>query len=94
MTNIPGLFAAGECDYSQHGANRLGANSLLSAIYGGMVAGPKAVEYMKGLEKSAEDMSSSIYESQVKKEEELHDKIMNMDGEENATSFIKNLANG
>ncbi|MBO1911206.1 FAD-binding protein, partial [Microvirga sp. 3-52] len=33
-TNIPGLFAAGECDYSQHGANRLGANSLLSAIYG------------------------------------------------------------
>ena len=28
MTNIPGLFAAGECDYSQHGANRLGANSL------------------------------------------------------------------
>ena len=45
MTNIPGVFAAGECDYSQHGANRLGANSLLSAVYGGMVAGPKAVEY-------------------------------------------------
>ena len=28
-TNIPGLFAAGECDYSIHGANRLGANSLV-----------------------------------------------------------------
>ena len=40
MTNIKGLFAAGECDFSMHGANRLGANSLLSAIYGGMVAGP------------------------------------------------------
>ena len=49
MTNIPGLFAAGECDYSQHGANRLGANSLLSAIYGGMVAGPNAVKYINGL---------------------------------------------
>jgi aspartate oxidase len=35
MTNIKGLFAAGECDFSQHGGNRLGANSLLSAIYGG-----------------------------------------------------------
>src|SRR5690606_9871533 len=35
MTNIPGLFAAGECDYQYHGANRLGANSLLSAIFGG-----------------------------------------------------------
>ena len=46
-TSIPGLFAAGECDYSQHGANRLGANSLLSAIYGGSVAGPNAVHYIQ-----------------------------------------------
>ena len=41
MTNMPGIFAAGECDYSIHGANRLGANSLVSCIYGGFVAGPK-----------------------------------------------------
>lgn len=39
MTNIPGLFAAGECEYQYHGANRLGANSLLSCIHGGTVAG-------------------------------------------------------
>ena len=30
QTNIPGVYAAGEADYSIHGANRLGANSLLS----------------------------------------------------------------
>lgn len=63
MTNIPGLFAAGECEYQYHGANRLGANSLVSAIYGGMVAGPKAVEYIKGLKKSSQDISSSVYDS-------------------------------
>jgi succinate dehydrogenase / fumarate reductase flavoprotein subunit len=40
MTNIPGIFAAGEAEYQYHGANRLGANSLLSCIYGGFVAGP------------------------------------------------------
>ena len=62
MTNIPGLFACGECEYQYHGANRLGANSLLSAIYGGMVTGPKAVEYIKGLKKSAEDVSSSVFD--------------------------------
>ncbi len=39
-TNLPGLFAAGECEHLYHGANRLGANSLLSCIYAGMVAGP------------------------------------------------------
>ena len=52
MTNIKGLFAAGECDYSQHGGNRLGANSLLSAIYGGTVAGPNAIEYISNIETS------------------------------------------
>jgi succinate dehydrogenase / fumarate reductase flavoprotein subunit len=49
QTNIPGVFAAGEADYSIHGANRLGANSLLSCIYGGFVAGPNALAYAKSL---------------------------------------------
>jgi succinate dehydrogenase / fumarate reductase flavoprotein subunit len=84
MTNIPGLFAAGECDYSMHGANRLGANSLLSAVYGGMVAGPKAVEYMRGLKRSANDLSSTLYDSYVKKEEEKFNEILSMRGTENA----------
>src|SRR5690606_32879340 len=91
MTNIPGLFAAGECDYSQHGANRLGANSLLSAIYGGMVAGPKAIEYMNGLNKSASDLPSTLFESYTKLEQEKLDKIMKMDGTENAYNIHREL---
>lgn len=91
MTNIPGLFAAGECDYSQHGANRLGANSLLSAIYGGMVAGPKAVEYINGLEKSAEDLPSSLYDGYLKVEQEKLDNILSMDGTENAYQIHREL---
>ena len=50
-TNIPGLFAAGECDYSIHGANRLGANSLVSCVYGGFTAAPSAIEYAKNVER-------------------------------------------
>lgn len=91
MTNIPGLFAAGECDYSMHGGNRLGANSLLSAIYGGMVAGPKAVQYISGLERSAEDLSSSIFDGRVKEEQEKWEGIMSMDGTENAYVLHKEL---
>ena len=49
-TNIPGIFAAGECEYQYHGANRLGANSLVSCIYGGGIAGPNAVKYARGLQ--------------------------------------------
>ncbi|KRG14460.1 succinate dehydrogenase flavoprotein subunit [Lederbergia galactosidilytica] len=90
-TNIEGLFAAGECDYSQHGANRLGANSLLSAIYGGMVAGPEAVKYIDGLEKSADALSSALFDSAAKKEQEKWADIMSMDGDENAYVLHKEL---
>lgn len=40
QTNIPNLYAIGECDYHYHGANRLGANSLLSCIFSGLILGP------------------------------------------------------
>ena len=91
MTSIPGLFAAGECDYSQHGGNRLGANSLLSAIYGGMVAGPNAMEYVKGLETSYEDLDESLYEKYANAEQEKFDNILAMDGTENAYVIHKEL---
>ncbi len=90
-TNIPGLFAAGEADYSQHGANRLGANSLLSAVFGGMVAGPKAVEYINGLDKSAEDVESSIFDNAIKEEQAAWDATLAMDGTENAYMLHKEL---
>ncbi|PTL38713.1 succinate dehydrogenase flavoprotein subunit [Alkalicoccus saliphilus] len=91
MTNIPGLFAAGEVDYSIHGANRLGANSLLSSIFGGMVAGPKAQEYIENLEKSAEDLPDSIFERQLQKDREFFDHVLNMNGTENAFEIHKEL---
>ncbi|MEK3890467.1 succinate dehydrogenase flavoprotein subunit [Bacillus sp. FSL K6-3431] len=90
-TSIPGLFAAGECDYSQHGANRLGANSLLSAIYGGMVAGPEAVKYIDGLEISADALPSSLFDDAAKKEQEKWADIMSLDGTENAYVLHKEL---
>ncbi|WP_027417781.1 succinate dehydrogenase flavoprotein subunit [Aneurinibacillus terranovensis] len=91
MTNIPGLFAAGECDFTQHGANRLGANSLLSSVFGGMVAGPKAIEYINGLKKSAEDVSDSVFNTEVRKQQSKYDSILNMNGTENAYVIHREL---
>ncbi len=91
MTNIKGLFAAGECDYSQHGGNRLGANSLLSAIYGGSVAGPNAVKYIEGLAKTSESIPSSLYEGYEKQEQEKWNEVMSLDGNENAYILHKEL---
>jgi succinate dehydrogenase / fumarate reductase flavoprotein subunit len=91
MTNIPGLFAAGECEYQHHGANRLGANSLVSSIFDGMVAGPKAVEYIRGLKKHAEDISSQVYEQESKKRIDRYEHLLKLDGKENAYVIHREL---
>lgn len=82
MTAIPGLFAAGECDHMYHGANRLGANSLLSASYSGYAVGPKIIEYIKNLDRSAGDVSQSIFEKEKQLQIELDQAVYKMDGYE------------
>src|SRR3984893_13668545 len=75
-TNVPGIFAAGECEYQYHGANRLGANSLVSCIFGGGLAGPAAVRYARGLTSGAEAASSSAFESERKRQEGLNQGLL------------------
>ncbi|MDT3428949.1 succinate dehydrogenase / fumarate reductase flavoprotein subunit [Paenibacillus forsythiae] len=91
MTNIPGLFAAGECEYQYHGANRLGANSLVSAIFGGMVSGPKAVEYIKGLNKTAQDVPLSVFDRSRRGQQDKYESLLGMSGTENAYVLHKEL---
>ncbi len=83
MSNIPGILAAGECDYQYHGANRLGANSLLSCLQGGVKSSAAAIKYAEGLQKGCEETSSRFYDQQIKKEEERNDQILRMHGKEN-----------
>jgi succinate dehydrogenase / fumarate reductase flavoprotein subunit len=81
-TNIPGLLAAGECDYSIHGANRLGANSLVSCVFGGFVAAPAAIEYAKNVERNGAD-GSRLYEQELKHQQEINDRLVQQSGNEN-----------
>ncbi|MBI5014636.1 MAG: succinate dehydrogenase flavoprotein subunit [Deltaproteobacteria bacterium] len=80
MTTLPGLFAAGECEYQYHGANRLGANSLLSCIYGGQVASRSAAAWIEGHRAGA---ASSALAAEVRRQTEVFDEIRRMDGREN-----------
>jgi succinate dehydrogenase / fumarate reductase flavoprotein subunit len=84
MTNIPGLFAAGECEYQYHGANRLGANSLLSCTFGGMLAGTTATAYTKGLKKQSKDVPESVAAKALADEESLIKRLTSQTGNENA----------
>ncbi len=90
-TNLKGIFAAGECEYGYHGANRLGANSLLSCIYGGFVAGPEAMKYAKNNSKSTNGASSTVFDAEKKRQEEINTRLMSSSGTENPFRIWREL---
>jgi succinate dehydrogenase / fumarate reductase flavoprotein subunit len=91
-TNVPGIYAAGECDYQYHGANRLGANSLVSCIYGGMLAGPASVRYARNLEQGCESAPASIFERERVRQQDITDALLNQHkGTENPLTIWREL---
>jgi succinate dehydrogenase / fumarate reductase flavoprotein subunit len=90
-TNVPGIYAAGECEYQYHGANRLGANSLVSCIFGGGIAGPAAVKFARNLEKGAEAVEASVFAREQKRQEEINQALISQQGAENPITIWKEL---
>ncbi len=90
-TNVPGIFAAGECEYQYHGANRLGANSLVSCIFGGGLAGPAAVKYAKNLSRGSDTADSNIFDREQKRQREKNQALISQDGSENPITIWKEL---
>ena len=92
MTNVDGLYAFGEVNYQFHGANRLGANALLSCIFDGLFSGQSVVSYVQG--NSSEPASSipqGLYEESVKQEEARTRELIESEGGENPYMIGKEL---
>lgn len=92
MTNIPGCFSAGEAEYQYHGANRLGANSLLSCIFGGLVAGVEIPRYISNLKTHFTNTPSSVYDSAKNAEEEFKRDLFSRNGSENVFKLHDELS--
>lgn len=91
QTNVPGIYAIGEADYQYHGANRLGANSLLSCIFAGLIVGPSIQNYMKALKKSAADLPGSIFDAAVRRHKDNYERLVARTGNENAYRIHEEL---
>lgn len=74
QTNIPGLYAVGECDYQYHGANRLGANSLLSCIFSGLFVAPSLVAARD--EAAGAGDATRLFEAELRRQEERHRQLL------------------
>ena len=92
MTNLAGCFNCGESDYQFHGANRLGANSLVSCIFGGLVTGEEIPKYLDSLPIGYEELPSTLYDSAVKLEEEFKENLLKRDGPENVHKLHEELS--
>jgi len=81
QTNIPGLYALGECDYQYHGGNRLGANSLLSCIFSGLFVAPGVESMLASLPDSAHDEKyDQLLRGQRAIKQLDHDALLQRDG--------------
>jgi len=83
MSNIPGLYAIGEADYQYHGANRLGANSLLSCIFSGLIVAPSIDNRLRSLPAGmASEQSSSFFEAEEARHRETYNHLIRSTGTE------------
>lgn len=95
MSNLSGLFVLGEANYSDHGANRLGANSLLQACVDGYFVAPSTVmDYLaeiKPLKNQNQDAWNKAAEASKNKVNQRLDKLLSIKGNTTAEEFHKEL---
>jgi succinate dehydrogenase / fumarate reductase flavoprotein subunit len=93
QTSIPGLYAIGECDYQYHGANRLGANSLLSCIFSGLFVAPTLVNVAAAGAKGAGD-TARLFDAEIRRQEDVHRALLaRTAGNENPYDLHQELGN-
>lgn len=90
MTNVPGLYAAGECDYQYHGANRLGANALLSCLVGGEIAAQGVLSYIR--EAKPDEGRESLLQDARNQRQSEYDHLRTSNGTENPYRLHAELA--
>jgi len=93
MTTIPGLYAIGEANFSDHGANRLGASSLMQTSGDGYFILPNTINNYLANEIRVPKISTNSHEFEATEKEvvERLKKLLAIQGKQTASSFHKRL---
>ena len=91
MTNVQGLYAFGEVNYQYHGANRLGANALLSCIFDGLFCGLGVANFARDRKETAEKAPAAMFDAAVQAEQAIARSLTEGRGGENPYLIGKEL---
>jgi succinate dehydrogenase / fumarate reductase flavoprotein subunit len=92
MTSVPGLFAMGEANFSDHGANRLGASALMQGLADGYFVIPFTIgDYLAEAGVSTIDTTHDAFASVENEVQERIDKILNVNGDRTVVDFHRTL---
>jgi len=93
MTTISGLFAIGECNFSDHGANRLGASALMQGLADGYFVLPYTMQNYLAAEIKTPRMKTDIpsFADAEKSVSSRIDKLMSIQGKHSVDSFHRRL---
>ncbi|MEX1259092.1 MAG: fumarate reductase/succinate dehydrogenase flavoprotein subunit [Gemmatimonadota bacterium] len=92
MTTIPGLFAIGEANFSDHGANRLGASALMQGLADGYFVAPLTVgNYLADAPRSGTGPDDGSFRAAVGEVEALQDRLLSVNGSRTVDSYHQEL---
>jgi succinate dehydrogenase / fumarate reductase flavoprotein subunit len=92
MSNIPGLFVIGEANFSDHGANRLGASALMQGLADGYFVLPYTIGgYLSGTPKSSLSTSDPAFDEAQKGVQARIDKLLGVKGKRTVDDFHRQL---
>jgi succinate dehydrogenase / fumarate reductase flavoprotein subunit len=92
MTNVPGLYAIGEANFSDHGANRLGASSLMQCLADGYFILPQTIgDYLRDIYQQKIEEDHPEFAKHAEAVDEKIDALMNIKGSRTPLSFQKEL---
>lgn len=92
MSNIPGLFVIGEANFSDHGANRLGASALMQGLADGYFVLPYTISpYLNSIEPNSANTDMKEFDIAKEQVESKISKILNIKGKEPAESFHRSM---
>jgi succinate dehydrogenase / fumarate reductase flavoprotein subunit len=92
MTTLPGLFALGECNFSDHGANRLGASALMQGLADGYFVIPYTLgDYLAGQKAGGVSASDAAFAAAEEGVRAATQRLMDIRGEKTPDEFHKEL---